>query len=84
MRPVNAIKQFLQPTLDEPSDRIPVPGDQVRLLERPDGYLSQHYPLTVGGVYEVVGYMGSCLVTTTDAPNETASCWAGRFGLAHP
>ncbi len=54
-------------------------GDEVKLLENPNGRLSRHYPVTVGGIYKVVGLMGSCLVVTTDVPGESASIWRGRF-----
>lgn len=49
------------------------PGDSVRLKEKPNGYLSKHYALTVGHVYVCTGFMGSNIVTTTDLPDETAS-----------
>lgn len=52
---------------------------QVRLIEQPDGYLSQHDPVTVGQVYDVLGSMGSCLVISTDVAGQTASIWRGRF-----
>jgi hypothetical protein len=48
-------------------------GDLVRLTVEPSGYMSKYAPVTVGNIYEVKGYMGSCLVTTSDEPNETVS-----------
>ena len=53
-------------------------GDSIRLITKPDGCESTCYPLTVGGVYQVVDFMGSNVVTTTDVPNETADYWRGR------
>jgi hypothetical protein len=55
-----------------------VRGDKVRLQSKPDGQLSQHYSLTVGGIYEVMGYRGSNVQTTTDVPGERADYWHGR------
>lgn len=53
-------------------------GDLVILVEKPDGYTSRHYPLTVGATYEVLDFDGSNVVTTTDVPGETARYWRGR------
>ncbi len=58
--------------------RFPI-GSSVILTERPDGYLSQHYNVRVNGVYEVIDYMGCCLVTTSDTPDDTVSINASRF-----
>lgn len=55
-----------------------VQGDRVRLLSKPDGVHSQHYPLTVGAEYEVVGFIGSNVQTTTDEPGLCADYWRGR------
>ena len=62
----------------------PNKGDAVVLRQPPDGYLSRDYPVTVGNTYEVVDHMGSCIVVTTDVPDETASIWVGRFEPAPP
>lgn len=59
------------------------PGDDVRLLEKPTGYLSKHHPLTVGNIYKCLGFMGSCIVTTTDKPGEDASYYHGRVEPAN-
>lgn len=59
------------------------PAKRVRLIEQPDGYLSHSYPMTVGAEYDVVGHMGSCLVTTCDVPGETVSVWRGRFAAVN-
>lgn len=53
-------------------------GDKVRLLEKPTGYTSQHYPLTVGKVYRCEDFDGSNIITTTDEPGVTASYNRGR------
>lgn len=57
----------------------PAIGDKVILDEKPDGSLSRTYPVTVGQPYTVLDFMGSCLVISTDVPDETASIWRGRF-----
>lgn len=54
------------------------PGDTVRLLSKPDGYLSQYTPATVGKEYLLKGFMGSCVVTTTDLPGDEGIYWRGR------
>lgn len=51
----------------------------VVLNQKPDGYHSQHYPLTVGKEYAVRGEMGSCLVIDSDEPGQTASVHWSRF-----
>lgn len=43
-------------------------GCPVTLIEMPTGHDSQHYPLTVGSVYEFLEWNGSCVVITTDVP----------------
>lgn len=53
-------------------------GQQVRLLTKPEGYTSQHLPLTAGNTYVFLRYDGSNVVTTTDVPGETGSYWQGR------
>ena len=62
---------------------IPRRGDTVELLEKPDGYLSQHYNLTVGQRYEVLDIAGCCVVTTTDTPGETGMYNSGRVKVVH-
>lgn len=51
----------------------------VTLHTMPDGYLSEHYRLTVGKQYRVRGEMGSCVVIDTDKSGETASVHWSRF-----
>jgi hypothetical protein len=53
-------------------------GDQVKLVEKPDGCLARQHALTVGNTYECLGFMGSNIVTTTDDPSEPASYHIGR------
>lgn len=53
-------------------------GDIVELREKPDGYVSQHYNLTVGQRYEVLDIAGCCVITTTDTPGETGMYNAER------
>jgi len=48
-------------------------GDSVRLKEKPTGYTTRDYALTVGQTYVCQGFMGSNIITTTDNPGETAS-----------
>jgi hypothetical protein len=60
------------------------PGTPVRLTEKPDGCVSQHYPLTVGKDYLLKGFMGSCIVITTDKPDFDASIYRGRAVIASP
>lgn len=57
-------------------------GDSVRLVSKPDGRASKDYPLTVGQVYEVKGFMGSNVETTCDEPGRTVSYWRGRVEKA--
>lgn len=52
-------------------------GDRVRLLSMPNLYLGPP-PLTVGNVYTFLHYNGSCVVTTSDTPNETVTYWRER------
>ena len=54
-------------------------GASLRLIEKPDGYLSQHAPVTVGKVYKMVDWMGSCVIVTTDNPDVTTSLYWKRF-----
>lgn len=61
-----------------------VVGTLVRLMEQPDGCVSQHAPVTVGETYRVESLMGSCLVITTDVPDVTASIGSCRFEPASP
>ncbi len=56
---------------------------RVRLVEQPDGALSKDYEVTLGHDYEVLGRMGSCLVTTSDVPGETVSIYYGRFRVVN-
>lgn len=58
-------------------------GGKATLNEQPDGYLSKGYPVTVGKTYEVLDFMGSCLVVSTDVPGQTASIYRGRFTPVH-
>ncbi len=50
----------------------------------PDGRTAQHYPLTVGNVYRVMGFDGSNVITTTDEPGREASYWRGRVERVAP
>ena len=56
--------------MDAPK-RQPRRGDIVELEEKPTGYTSQHYNLTVGHNYEVLDTAGCCVITTTDTPGES-------------
>jgi hypothetical protein len=56
-------------------------GASVKLISAPDGAMSKHYPLTVGNTYEVKGFEGSNVITTTDEPGRAASYWIGRVVL---
>lgn len=53
-------------------------GDSVRLITKPDGYTSQHLPLTVGNIYTVHDFDGSNVITTTDDPGAEGHYWRGR------
>jgi hypothetical protein len=53
-------------------------GDTIRLISKPDGSISQHYPLTVGGEYKVQDFYGSNVVTTCDEQGCTVDYWRGR------
>jgi hypothetical protein len=53
-------------------------NDTVRLITKPNGYTSQHLPLTVGNVYTIRDIDGSNVVTTTDDPNIEGHYWRGR------
>jgi hypothetical protein len=57
-------------------------GDTVVLKEKPNGYTSRDYALTVGQTYTCLGFMGSNIITTTDVPGETASYHRGRVEAA--
>lgn len=57
-------------------------GDIVELLEKPDGQTSQHYDLTVGDFYRFNEYAGSCVITTSNRPGETAMYYRGRVQKA--
>ena len=65
------------------TNQTPVPvlkrGCSVTLLEKPNGKESQHYPLTVGNVYEFLEWSGSNVIITTDVPRETASVHYSRI-----
>lgn len=50
---------------------------KVRLLEKPNGYTSRHYALTIGNVYEVVDVDGSCWVLLDDREDQ-AHVYTGR------
>lgn len=56
----------------------PCRGDTVELTEKPTGYTSRHYNLTVGKHYEVLDLAGSCVITTTDTPGENGMYHRGR------
>ena len=47
-------------------------GDIVTLIEKPTGYVSKNYALTIGNNYKIVSFIGSCVVTTSDDPQQTA------------
>ena len=51
----------------------------VILVTKPDGHASQHYPLTLGSEYKVLGQIGSCAVIETDEPGKSASVHWSRF-----
>ncbi len=54
-------------------------GYSVTLLEKPNGYESQHYPLTVGNTYEFIEWRGSNILITTDIHGQTASIHYSRI-----
>lgn len=54
-------------------------GQKVILSQAPDGSLSSHYKVTVGNTYTVLGWMGSCLETTSDVKGRAVSIYHGRF-----
>lgn len=56
-------------------------GDTVALVSKPDGSMSQHYPLTVGCEYQVQDFYGSNVVTTCDETGRTVDYWRGRVVL---
>ena len=62
---------------------VPRRGDTVELQEKPTGYTSQHYNLTVGQRYEVLDIADCCVVTTTDTPGETGMYNSGRVRVVH-
>ncbi len=51
------------------------------LVQKPSGYLSSGYPLTVGKEYSILGTMGCLFVISTDVQGETASIHPSHFGL---
>jgi hypothetical protein len=51
----------------------------ITLQQLPDGYVSQHYKLTIGKEYVVHGEMGSCVVIESDSPGERVSLHRSRF-----
>lgn len=57
-------------------------GDIVQLLEKPTGCTSQHCDLTVGDFYRFNEYAGSCVITTSNKPGETAMYYLGRVQKA--
>lgn len=57
-------------------------GDDVILIEKPDGHTSRHYALTVGKTYRCLDFDGSNIITTTDEPGETANYGRSRVRLA--
>lgn len=63
------------------SKQILKKNDWVTLLEMPDGYTARNAPLTIGKAYQIKGLEGSCVVTTTDVPGETATYYRGRVEL---
>ncbi len=67
--------------MDEISTQKIRTGASVKLISAPDGVMSKHYPLTVGKTYEVRGFEGSNVITTTDEPGHMASYWIGRVVL---
>lgn len=69
--------------MDAPK-RMPQRGDTVELLEKPTGYSSQHYNLTVGHRYEVLDTGGCCVITTTDTPGESGMYNSGRVQVVQP
>jgi len=64
--------------------RQPRRGDTVELLEKPTGYTSSHYNLTVGNKYEVLDTAGCCVITTTDTPGESGMYNSGRVQVVQP
>jgi hypothetical protein len=51
---------------------------RVILKELPDGCLSRHADLTVGEVYLLKNFNGSCIIINTNRPGEDAHIWRGR------
>ena len=66
--------------------KVPVPvltrGCSVKLVKMPDGYESQHLPLTPLGYYTFLEWSGSNIVITTDDPDITASIHYSRIEYA--
>lgn len=58
-------------------------GDTVELITKPTGYTSRHYNLSVGAHYQVLDRVGSCVVTTSDQPDETAMYHHERVKVVH-
>jgi len=48
-------------------------GCVVKLLEKPCGYVTKDYKLTVDNNYIVIGFEGSNVITTTDEPDINCS-----------
>jgi hypothetical protein len=49
---------------------------KARLLEKPDGYTSKYYSVTVGKVYKIIDTRGSCFLIRDDTGEEAtiANC----------
>lgn len=56
-------------------------GSLATLKEKPDGYTSSDYNVTVGRKYRVHDVYGSCLVVSTNVKGQRAFISAQRFGL---
>ena len=52
-------------------------NDTVELLIKPNGFMSRHYPLTIGRHYIIKNFDGSNVCTTCDEPNLIVSYWIG-------
>lgn len=53
---------------------------KVKLLEKPDGYTSRYYAVTVGKVYKVIDKRGSCFLVFDDQGDE-ATIARSRFEI---
>ena len=54
---------------------------KAKLNEKPDGYTSKYYAVTVGKIYTVIGTRGSCFVVLDDEGQE-ATIAASRFEVS--